>query len=70
MMLRTHKAALAGVAMQAFVIGSVAQAQVAAPETVEAPAVSNATENELESDIVVTASRQGGQRLQQVPLAI
>lgn len=70
MMLRTHKAALAGVAMQAFVIGSVARAQVAAPETVEAPAVSKATENELESDIVVTASRQGGQRLQQVPLAI
>lgn len=66
-MLRTQKTALVGVAMHALVIGTAAHAQVATPAP---PASSTATENEAESEIVVTGSRQGAQVLQRVPLAI
>ncbi len=68
-MLRTHKVALSGIAIHAFVVSAVAQAQVATPVPSDTPSTTM-TEREAEAEIVVTGSRQGAQVLQRVPLAI
>lgn len=82
-MSRTFSAALSGVALYALLAGTSANAQTrpVAPGSVPSPSTpvtastnspaSNASANNDDTaDIVVTASRQGAQTLQKVPLAI
>ena len=85
-MIRSCSVALTGVALSALVAASSAYAQdasgsqepaapvaqAAVPETssTTSPALNSDTTDQATGDIVVTASRQGAQTLQQVPLAI
>lgn len=69
-MFRTPIALRAGVALCALVIGAAAHAQTAAPAPAPTPSDKPASQADLVEDVVVTASRQGGQTLQKVPLAI